>query len=179
MAKRSHGLSLEAARAHALRHGYDPQERVLGKTATFSTDAATGLVGPKLVIADELPKPVKMTRPEREYGMILEAMKRKGEIVDYRFQGMSLPWGADPVTGRQMRYKCDWLVITTVGKEWYHQGGGKPNISEPTVGLKLIEVKGAHIWKDDRTRFKGCRAEWPMFQFEMHQLTRGEWRRIQ
>lgn len=105
-----------------------------------------------------------MTKPEREYGLILEAMKRKGEVVDYRFQGMSLAWGKDPESGILMRYKCDYVVI--LDSEFYAR-------------FKIIECKGPHIYPQDLIRFKGCRAEWPMFQFEMWQLTATGWQRIQ
>jgi hypothetical protein len=40
------------------------------------------------------------------------------------------------------------------------------------VVMKLIEVKGGHIWDRDIVRFKGARAYWPEFAFEMHQKTR-------
>lgn len=112
-----------------------------------------------------LPKPVKMTRPEKEMGMILEAQKRAGEIVDYRFQGMSLAWGRDPETGILMRYKCDWVVFTGIR-------------TNDLCAIKIVECKGKHIFPQDMIRFKGCRAEWPMFQFEMWQLSGGEWRRV-
>lgn len=111
--------------------------------------------------ARALPQAVRMTKPEREYGMRLEAMKRKGQIVDYRFQGLSLAWGADPETGILMRYKCDYVVFRD---SWQR--------------IAIIEVKGCHIFEKDIIRFKGCRAEWPMFQFEMHQLTGGQWHQV-
>jgi hypothetical protein len=41
-----------------------------------------------------------------------------------------------------------------------------------------IEVKGPHIFDRDIVRFKGCRAEWPEFHFQMWQLKKGEWSRI-
>ncbi len=60
---------------------------------------------------------------------------------------------------------------------------GMPVLNTETGGdvpsqLKFIEVKGAHIWAKDLVRFKGCRAEWPMFEFEMHQKKGGQWQRI-
>jgi len=161
MKKRSQGITLDDARAHAAHHGYALEVHRVIPPASAPSDDSTGI----------LARPVKMTRPEREYGLILEAMKRHGDVVDYRFQGMSLAWGADPETGRLMRYKCDWLVIDAVREE--------PRMSVKLMAsVKLIEVKGAHIWPKDLIRFKGCRAEWPMFKFEMHQLIKGEWRRI-
>ena len=43
---------------------------------------------------------------------------------------------------------------------------------------KFIEVKGGHIWDRDIVRFKGCRAAWPQYEFEMWQLKKREWTRI-
>lgn len=176
-------MTLEQARAHAARHGHALEIGGKVQTAGKSSDALAGGT-------ERLPTPVKMTRPEREYGLILEAMKRRGDIMDYKFQGMSLTWGADPETGRILRYKCDWLVICSfedslnltevacrvtnsrdIIRQWLKQ-----------LPVKLIEVKGSGryaIQPAALLRFKGCRAEWPMFQFEMHQLSQGTWRRVQ
>lgn len=166
------------AQEHADKHGYKLEELVgKGMAAQKASDALARLTERH----KSLPKPVKMTRPEREYGMILEAMKRRGEIVDYRFQGMALAWGRDCMTGLAMRYKCDWLVINQVLPVTAVSGPYSVTIGDtakPWARLTLIEVKGAHIWSRDLVRFKGCRAEWPMFQFEMHQLVRGTWTRI-
>jgi hypothetical protein len=138
-------MTADAVAAHQAKH-FPSQQPFGGVTAT-----------PKCF--NGLPMPVKMTRPEREYGLILAAMKSRDEITDYRWQGMSLAWGEDPATGRLMRYKCDWLVISR-------------------AGFTLIETKGPHIFRKDVIRFKGCRAAWPMFKFEMHQLAQGAWRQI-
>jgi hypothetical protein len=67
-------------------------------------------IGDKLLTLSD-----RMTKPEREMGMILEAQKRRGEIVDYRFQGMSLAYSPDPETGILLRYKCDYVVIVKAG----------------------------------------------------------------
>lgn len=120
-----------------------------------------------------LPKPVQMTRPEREMGMMLEAQKRAGEIVDYRFQGMSLAYSPDPETGIQLRYKCDYVVITELRR---------PPEMIPASLFTIIECKGygKHaISAAAKLRFKGAKAAWPMFQFEMWQRCQdGQWRRV-
>lgn len=107
-----------------------------------------------------------MTRPEKEMGMILEAQKRNGEIVDYRFQGMSLAYSPDPETGILLRYKCDYVVIFDPLLHW----------------IKIIECKGhgKHaISAEAKLRFKGAKAAWPWFKFEMHQRQRdGKWDRV-
>lgn len=126
----------------------------------------------------QLPQPVKMSRPEKEMGMMLEAQKRAREIVDYRFQGMSLAYSPDPETGIQLRYKCDYVVIERLEE--------RKNIMDwPLMSLsaiKIIECKGygKHaISAAAKLRFKGAKAAWPMFQFEMHQRCQdGQWRRV-
>lgn len=103
----------------------------------------------------------RMNKTEAEFALMLEARKRSGEITDYRYEGMRLKWGEDPRTGEAMNYLADFVVI---GKLSSH--------------ITLIEVKGAHIWDRDKVRFKGCRAAWPCFAFELHQKIKGEWKRI-
>ncbi len=103
-----------------------------------------------------------MNKTESEYAMILEAMKRKGEILRYEFEGITLRWF-------DMRYTPDFVVIETT--------------SVPFAGycrIKCIEVKGAHIHYSQQAlaRFKGARGFWPEFTFEMHQRTKDGWRQI-
>ena len=172
-------MSLADAQRHAQKHGYSLEGFVgTGMAAQEAVDAIAG----KVVRPRVPPKPVRMTRPEREYRLILEAMKRRGEIVDYRYQGMSLAWGEDPETGRLMRYKCDYLVINAILPCTGVTGPYTVTIGDaemPWARLTLVETKGPHIYQKDLIRFKGCRAEWPMFKFEMHQLEKGAWRRVE
>lgn len=102
-----------------------------------------------------------MNKTEAEFSRILEAHKQRGEIQHFVFEGIRLAWGKDPETGRAMHYTPDFCI------------------TENDDTLRMVEVKGGHIFSRDLVRFKGCRAEWPQFQFEMHQKTRGEgWKRI-
>jgi hypothetical protein len=106
-------------------------------------------------------------KTEREFSFILEAQKRKGEILRYEYQGITLRWF-------DMKYTPDWFVL------------GNPIVTFDPESQKdiqrfpfrLIEVKGPHIWDRDIVRFKGARAYWPEFQFEMHQKKQGQWNRI-
>ena len=92
-----------------------------------------------------------MNKTEAEFSLILEAMKRNGEILRYEYEGITLRWA-------DMRYTPDFLIFIPIGP-------------------KLIEVKGGHIWDRDIVRFKGARAYWPEFAFEMHQKTKDGWKR--
>ncbi len=148
-------MSLADAEAHQARH--------------FGTTLS--------VDAPKAPEPVKVPKPrqnstEREYGLILEAMKRRGEILDYRPFGIKLEWGADPVTGKPMVYSPDFFVIRA------RYGNGALQES-PLLGITLIETKNAYIYPKDLIRFKGCRAEWgDKFEFELWQKSEGEWRKL-
>lgn len=141
-------MSLEQAQAHQAKHG-------------FAT-GATLTVAP----SPKIPKP-RLNKTESEYARMLEAQQRRGDILEYRFEGVTLAWGADPATGKPMKYTPDFWVIESAFRQNAYIGD-----------IRIIEVKGAHIFDRDIVRFKGCRAEWPRFRFEMHQKKQGEWRRI-
>ncbi len=103
-----------------------------------------------------------MNKTEAEFGMILEAMKRKGEILRYEFEGITLRFA-------NVRYTPDFVVFT--------------QISEPPHKLftKFIEVKGPFI-KGNRERaverFRHAKTFWPEFTFEMHQKSKDGWKQI-
>lgn len=111
---------------------------------------------------------------------MLEAQKRAGEIVDYIFQGMSLAYSPDPETGIQLRYKCDWVVIGDTA--YKPMDGAVASEYKNFAAIRIIECKGygKHaISAAAKLRFKGAKAAWPMFQFEMWQrLQDGQWRRV-
>jgi len=100
-----------------------------------------------------------MNKTEAEFAVYLEALKRKGEILRYEFEGITLRWA-------DMRYTPDFVVFKPLTEY--------DRVSTETV---LIEVKGAHIWDRDIVRFKGARACWPEFAFEMHQKMKDGWKR--
>jgi hypothetical protein len=129
---------------------------------------ATAILTPWRVTRD------KMNKTESEFSLRLEAMKRKDEIKRWEFEGITLRWGDG------MRYTPDFVVFTNVMQMLRQMELLKPD-QFPTVewkGIKLIEVKGAHIWDRDTVRFKGAAAYWPEFAFEMWQKKAGEWKRI-
>lgn len=103
----------------------------------------------------------RMNKTEHEYSLILEAKKGRGEIAEYRFEGITLRWGKDPETGRCMTYTPDFVVWKDAGPD-----------------MELHEVKGGHMRSRDLVRFKGCRAEWWRYHFELHQKREGQWYRI-
>jgi hypothetical protein len=144
--------TLAEAEAHQRKHGF------LGSMGADLAHAR----GPTT------PKKTKMTKAEAEYGMILEAMKRRGEILRYEFHGITLKWG-------DLRYTPDFIVIKAVPVECENCGKVQTVMLTYT---RLIEVKGGHIFPGAVRRFKEARFHWPEFQFEMHQKKSGEWKRI-
>lgn len=101
----------------------------------------------------------RMNKTETEMSRILQARMNRHEIAGFVFEGMTLFWGGT-ADATPMRYTPDFVVF------------------ENDEHFTFIEVKGGHIFDRDIVRFKGCRAEWSRFNFEMHQKKAGAWRKI-
>jgi hypothetical protein len=158
-------LTKEFVENHQARHGFLKAPLLSSKASEVA----------------KVPKP-RQNKTEAEYGLILEAMKRRGDIVDYRPFGIRLEWGCDPVTGKPMVYSPDFFVMRRQCTLQYAGLDDEPVSAENPVrhlieGV-IVEVKGGYIHPQDWIRFKGCRAEWPMFRFELHQKTKEGWRRL-
>ncbi len=109
----------------------------------------------------------RMNKTEAEYALILEAMKRKGEILRYEFEGITLRFAG-------VKYTPDFVVFTG---EPLHDGEvlrEKP--------IKFIEIKGGFIGGNKARaieRFRHARTYWPEFQFEMWQRQKGgHWKQL-
>jgi hypothetical protein len=138
------------------------------------TDAASSsVIDPPPSVGAPLFSRGAMNKTERDFALILESMKRRAEILRYEYEGITLRWA-------DMRYTPDFVVFTNVMQMLRQMEVIKPDqfTTVEWSGIKLIEVKGAHVWDRDIVRFKGARAFWPEFQFEMHQKVHGEWRRL-
>ncbi len=110
-----------------------------------------------------------MNRTEAEYALILEAMKRKGEILRYEFEGITLRFA-------NVKYTPDFVVI------YESHTPILPDESCYTfTRTKFIEVKGPFI-RGNRERaverFRHAKTYWPEFTFEMHQKTKDGWKQI-
>lgn len=96
-----------------------------------------------------------MNKTESAFSKLMEEAKRIYAIDSWHFEGMTLRWGAlDSIS-----YTPDFLVF------------------EP-AGIRLIETKGAKLWKDTSQKFKAARNQWPQFTFEMWQLKNREWKQL-
>lgn len=125
--------------------------------ASADTRALNPDVAAPVVALDAKPKR-KVQQPnntEQRFLDVLAAKLRRGEILRYDYEAITLRWGAD------MRYTADVVVIPLTGK-W-----------------QMIELKGKHIWSRDNVRFRGCAAEWSdRFDFLMFQWAEGAWTRL-
>lgn len=163
------GITTRAeAEAHQRKHGFAPMKD--GEIRAIS-----------------VPVPGKrdeMNKTERDYSFILEAMKRRGEIDEYRFQGMTLRW-RDPQSGELMRYTPDFVVYDKIIAG--PLGDQRPLeeaiciVGPAPVRIRMVEIKGGWIkGKLERAieRFRHARTVHPQFVFEMHQKKGGSWQRI-
>jgi hypothetical protein len=178
--KKAFHMTRAEAEAHQRKHGFLPMKD--GEIRAFSTDDTLPTkeierIGNKLLKIND-----GMNKTEREYAMILEAQKRKGEIRRWEYEGITLRWA-------DMRYTPDFLVFGGDPKsyrDWPLEASlarfarGLPLAGPMRViyDIKVIEVKGAKIWDRDIVRFKGARAFWPEFAFEMWQKKAGQWNRL-
>ncbi len=126
------------------------------------------------VAVNVAPRRGQMNKTEAEFAMILEAMKRKGEILRYEFEGITLRFA-------NVKYTPDFVVI----EELYHRKQEYYFLANPIekdyIRMKFIEVKGPFI-KGNRERaverFRHAKTYWEEFTFEMHQKTKEGWKQI-
>ncbi len=119
------------------------------------------------IVARSTAKRGRMNKTESEYALILEAMKRKGEILRYEFEGITLRFAG-------VKYTPDFVVFLKDSTSF--------DIMRGAVTItKFIEVKGPFI-KGNRERaverFRHAKTYWPEFTFEMHQKTKEGWKQI-
>ncbi len=133
--------------------------------------------GASVVRPDAAPKRKKpivkrrrvMNRTERAFSERLEAQRLAGEIVSWEFEGMGLRWGNEET----FKYSPDFVVLESVE----HVAPVTVN-SFPHVRLIFIEIKGSFVWKDDSTRFRHARDNFPLYEFQMFQKTKMGWEQI-
>lgn len=124
-----------------------------------------------------------MNKTEYDFSLYLEALKSRGEISRYEFQGISLRWGRDGKTGESMRYTPDFVVFA---KEIFVPLNPETELPEGiTFGrdyriIRMIEIKGKQVIYQQQAlaRFKGCRSDWPEFEFQMWKKTDTGWTQV-
>ena len=90
-------------------------------------------------------QPGMMNRTEQAYAMMLEAMKRSGEIVDYRYESVTFKLAKDT------RYTPDFYVIFS-------------------DRIELHEVKGGLVRDDARVKFKVAAETFPEYGWKWCQF---------
>lgn len=102
-----------------------------------------------------------MNRSEREFSFILEAQKRKGDILRWEFEGITLRWNG-------IKFTPDFVVF--------------PSALAVSGQIKFVEIKGPFCkGKFERAieRFRHARTYYgDRFIFELHQRTRDGWRQL-
>lgn len=95
----------------------------------------------------------KMNKTELRYAGQLEALKRAGQIIDYKFESMRLE------VGEGAWYKPDFLVVF---KDRF----------------ELHEIKGGFIRIPAMVRFKAAMMIYPWFGWRMMQWKNNQWKCI-
>jgi len=92
---------------------------------------------------------LKMNKTERRYAIQLEALKRSGHIVDWRFEALNFRMA------HKTFYRPDFFIVY------------------PTH-FAVHEVKG--YWEDDAlVKFKVTAEMYPWFEWKAVQLVKGSW----
>lgn len=127
--------------------------------------AVTSKAGNKGHTATRGKKRREMNATEREFSRFLDARMRSGRIVGFEYEGLTLRWGQR----EQFRYTPDFLVFESIMPSHLMED------EIPHVRITLIEIKGAHCWKDGLLRYRMAKNEWPLFGFEFWQKTSNGW----
>lgn len=112
-------------------------------------------------------KKPRMNKTESSYTLQLQALKQCGQILEYKFEGITLLLD-DPSVGKKVRYTPDFLVIK-------YQLNAPDGIA---VVIEFHETKGPHIWEDAKLKFRWARQQYPWFKFHMKQYKNQQWNEI-
>lgn len=114
----------------------------------------------------------KMNKTEARFADVLEAMRRRGDIASYRFEGTTLRWGNE----EDFTFTPDFTVVvaTCSGVDQEFRDG----VHRTFVRLRFIEVKGAFIRERQWLQFKTARDAHPLYEFELWQWKAGNWTRL-
>lgn len=103
---------------------------------------------------------------EAEYGRILEARLRRGEILGYGFEAITL-------RAMDMEYTPDFHV-------WRVSDAALVDPRLASIEHDLIEIKGGYKWEDSVVKWKAFAkgGAFPWAKFEFHQKVEGQWHRL-
>jgi hypothetical protein len=103
-----------------------------------------------------------MNKTEAEFGMMLEARRRRGEIDGYLFEGFKI----------RLADGC-WYTPDFMAWKWC-----APHRIDKSIWVRFYEVKGRHIWDDAKVKFRVAKEQVKWATFEMHQKTKEGWKQI-
>lgn len=159
-----HGISMSYTCAECRRNGTHG-------VAVGPQIAATAFAVPESIKKPRAKKPIVkrrrvMNRTESAFSERLEAQRLAGEIVSWEFEGLALRWGNEET----FKYSPDFVVVASTAHT--------PDSPFPHVRLIFIEIKGSFVWKDDATRFRHARDNFPIYEFQMWQKTKTGWEHV-
>lgn len=110
---------------------------------------------PKKKSRRELKKLREPNATEAEYGYILEAKLRRGEILGYGFEALTL-------RAMDMQYTPDWHIVVDASSHIF------------------VEIKGGWKWEDSIVKWKAFAKGkfFPWANFELWQKEAGQWQRL-
>jgi hypothetical protein len=144
--------------AHQSKHGFPPPVEL---RPNLPDPAELRKSLPKRKGDRRLKEHRKPNDTEARYALVLEAMKRRGEIEYYGFEEITLRWA-------DMTYTPDFFII----REERAQG------DRTFVEAVYVEIKGGHKWEDSIIKWKAARARFTWARFEMWQCVSGQWSQI-
>jgi hypothetical protein len=128
---------------------------VLEANGAFSVSIPSGSVAnPDKV--QKLRQGRQPNKTELDFERRLESQKLRGEIVDYKFEGITIRLADN------CRYTPDFFIV----------------VSLDPLKLRIAETKGGHIWDDSKVKFRVAKEQNPWAEWEMHQKKAGQWSRI-
>jgi hypothetical protein len=157
-------FTLREVADHARKHKLPLPTGVSFNDGSVTPDTPLTIVLPKKG-SRKLKKHREPNQTEADYGILLAAMKAKGDIVHYGFEEITLRWA-------DQEYTPDYFVMVT------------ENNLHPEVNTRLeilfIELKGGHKWQRNVNTFKTFREQFWWARFEMWQRqSRGHgWERL-
>jgi hypothetical protein len=101
--------------------------------------------------------PKGMNKTETDFSHILEAQKRRGEILTYTYEGVTLSIGIG------CKFTPDFFVV----------------VSHDPLRLRCCETKGRHIWDDAKVKYRVARSIHSWAEWQLWQKVGGQWSMIE
>lgn len=140
----------------------DGQSAGLSQTCAEAQDGA----GKRRGAGGKLRLSRQPNKTEAEFGLMLEARRRKGEFRTVEFEAITLRVGSGT------RYTCDYLC--EVERPW-----SQIELADFDTRPIFFEIKGPQKWDDAIAKFKMAIDRYGrIFRFEMWDRIDGQWRQI-